>query len=82
MNTNEKIIDYLEQHIPEMAVIATKQAYWQALGAGNTVLITENDQLVEVSPDGSRKIIRAVEPRTKAMIGQKIEINLRANEPQ
>lgn len=60
MNHNEKVIDYLEQYIPELATAATQQAYWRALATGNSVLVTENNHLVEVYPDGSRKILRPV----------------------
>jgi hypothetical protein len=65
MEDNEKVIDYLEQQIPELAAAATKIAYWQALASGSSVLISENDEIVEVFPDGTRKFVRKIEPRIK-----------------
>lgn len=41
-NDNEKAIEYLEKHIPEMAEAAVRQAYWQALASGSSVLVSEN----------------------------------------
>lgn len=49
---------FLEEHIPELAEVAFKQAYWSALASGSTVLVSENGNLVEVYPDGTRKIIK------------------------
>ncbi len=66
MEDNEKVIDYLEQQIPELASAATKIAYWQALASGSSVLVSENNEIVEVFPDGSRKFIQKIEPYMKA----------------
>lgn len=33
MSLSEKAIDYLEEHIPELAEVAFKQAYWSALAS-------------------------------------------------
>ncbi len=52
MALNEEEISYLEKHIPELANLAFKQAYWAALASGSSVLISENGDLVEVFPDG------------------------------
>ena len=41
MKPDEKAIDYLEEHIPEMAEAAVKQAYWQVLASGASVFISE-----------------------------------------
>ena len=37
MKNNEKAIEYLEDHIPELAEAAVKQAYWQALASGSSI---------------------------------------------
>ncbi|MBN9376983.1 MAG: hypothetical protein J0H93_01255 [Chlamydiales bacterium] len=34
----EEAMSYLENHIPELAELAVKQAYWQTLAAGLPVL--------------------------------------------
>lgn len=59
-NDNEKMIDYLEQHIPEMAQAAVKQAYWQALASGSSVLVGENGVINEVFPDGTVKFVKNI----------------------
>lgn len=50
-------LDFLEQQIPILAETALQQAYWQTLTSGNNVMIAENGFLIEVSPDGSRKVV-------------------------
>jgi hypothetical protein len=65
MEDNEKVIDYLEQQIPELAAAVTKIAYWQALASGNSVLVSENGEIVEVFPDGTRKFVQKTEPYIK-----------------
>jgi hypothetical protein len=62
---NEQELDYLEQQIPILAETATKQAYWQTLASGDKVMIAEDGKLIEVSPDGSRKIIKEIEKPMK-----------------
>ncbi len=56
----EKELDFLEQQIPALAETATKQAYWQTLASGDSVMIAENGQLIEVSPDGNRKVVKEI----------------------
>ena len=58
MTLSEKAMSFLEEHIPELAEVAFKQAYWGALASGSSVLVAENGSLVEVNPDGTRKIIK------------------------
>ncbi|HEX4839079.1 MAG TPA: hypothetical protein VFU89_01405 [Rhabdochlamydiaceae bacterium] len=73
MGLSEKELDYLEEHIPELAEVAFKQAYWAALASGSSVLVRENGNLVEVFPDGTRKVIKPFPPSTPVAIGQKLE---------
>ncbi len=70
MKLDEKTIDYLESHIPELAEAATKQAYWQTLAAGNSVLVSENGVLKENFPDGTFQIIEKTEPFVKVKKGK------------
>ena len=74
MENNEKAIDYLEKHIPELAEAAVKQAYWQALASGSSVLVSENGVIKEVFPDGTSKIIQENAPFVKTRKGQIIKI--------
>jgi len=73
MALSEEELDYLEAHIPELAEVAFKQAYWAALASGSSVLISENDNLVEVFPNGKRKFIKKLSPSIPAIRGQKLE---------
>ena len=74
MSTQEQAIRYLEEHIPELANAATKQAHWQALAEGSSVLERAEDSLVEVFPDGSRKIIKPLPAQTPTQPGQRLKI--------
>lgn len=74
MENNEKAIDYLEAHIPELAEAAVKQAFWQALASGSSVLVSENGVMKEVFPDGTSKIIQENAPFVKTQKGQIIKI--------
>ncbi len=74
MDLSEKALDYLEEHIPELAEVAFKQAYWAALASGSSVLMSENDNLVEVFPDGKRTIIKKLPPSTPVTAGQKLDL--------
>lgn len=74
MDLNEASLHFLEEHIPELAEAATKQAYWAALATGSSVLICENATLVEVHPDGTRQIIKKLPPQVRVTKGLKVKI--------
>ena len=74
MELNEQEFDYLEEHIPDLAEIAFKQAYWAALASGSTVLMSENGNLVEIFPDGKRKIIKPFPPSILVTPEKKLEL--------
>ena len=75
----EREIQYLEEHIPELAESAVTQAYWQSLAAGNSVLESENGMIYERFPDGSSQIVKEIsqrlgfanEPPTSVAIGER-----------
>jgi hypothetical protein len=69
---DEKSLDYLESHIPELALAALTAAYWNALAAGLTVLVAHDGAIYEDFPDGTRKFIKAIKPPTPAVIGAKV----------
>lgn len=71
MIPDEKSLQYLEEHIPELANLAFKQAYWQALAAGSSVLEVENGSIVEIFPDGTRKHIKKINAATPVTPEQK-----------
>ena len=73
MALNEQAMSFLEEHIPELASIAFKQAYWAALASGSSVLISENGSLIEIFPDGKHKFIKQLPPATPVTCGQRLE---------
>jgi len=73
MTLNEKAMSFLEEHIPELAYAAFKQAYWAALASGSTVLVSENGNLVEMYPDGTQKFIKKLPQSIRVTPGQKLE---------
>ena len=75
MKLSEKEIDFLEQQIPELAALATRKAYWDALSSGQSVMIAEDGKLIEVFPDGSKKFIKNIAPRVRIDIKNPIVIN-------
>ena len=74
MGLSEQALDYIDQHLPELMATATKQAYWQTLQSGNSVLITENGELLRVQPDGTEVFIKDLELPTKVEKGSIITI--------
>lgn len=60
MVLSEENIDFLENQIPELAELALQQAYWQTLSSGNVVTVLENNEIIEISPDGKRQVIRTI----------------------
>lgn len=74
MTLSEEAMCFLEEHIPELADAAFKQAYWAALASGSSVLISEKGNLVEIFPDGKRKFIKCLPPSTPVIRGQRLEI--------
>ena len=73
MTLSEEAMLFLEEHIPELADVAFKQAYWAALASGSSVLVSENGNLVEVFPDGKHKFIKHLPPATPVTRGQRLE---------
>jgi hypothetical protein len=62
MISNEASMKFLEDHIPDLADAAFTQAYWQTLANGKSVLKVEQGEIIEIFPDGSRKVIKQIAP--------------------
>ena len=75
MNMTEESMRFLEEHIPDLADAAVKQAYWQALATGSSVLVSEEGALVEIFPDGTRKVLKQLEPQTAVTLGQRMQLS-------
>ena len=70
----ERTVRLNEKRIPRLAEAAMSSAYRWALASGSTVLIAEAGQLKEVSPDGSKRVIKKIEPSVKMQKGLIIKI--------
>lgn len=71
IQVNEKTMLALEENIPELAAGAIKQAYYQALTSGASVLEAINGELVETEADGSRRFIKPLPAPYKVALGTK-----------
>lgn len=74
MATPEETLERLEQEVPAKAAIAVKQAYATALRSGRTVLIVEGDDLLSVAPNGSKTLVKKVQPSVKIPKGTKYKV--------
>jgi hypothetical protein len=74
MELDEEETQFLETQIPQLAQSAVFQAFWRTLAAGYPVLISEDNSLIEVHPDGSRKVIRMLTPGIPVKEGQRLTI--------
>ena len=64
----------VERRIPRLAEAAMRKAYRRALASGSKVLIAEAGELKEVSPDGTKRVIKKIEPSVKMQKGLIIKI--------
>ena len=71
MPTSEKAMQFLEDHIPELAQSAVTQAYWQALTTTGKVMEARNGQLIETTADGSVRVLRSIAKPFAVTIGTK-----------
>jgi len=71
--SEDEIIN-LEEQFPYIAETSVKQAYFEALSSGSSVLIAENDELVEVFPSGKKRVIKKIDPRISIKKGAKFKI--------
>lgn len=74
MPISEKSMQFLEEHIPELAQSAVVQAYWQTLASGSSVLQSDNGIIYEVFPDGTRTIVKKITPPVPIRVGEKREL--------
>lgn len=74
MSDSEKALDYLEQQIPSLSAAAVDVAYWQALAAGQRVLVSGEDGIYEVFQDGTQKLLKATEKPFHLPVGTRVKI--------
>ncbi len=66
---SEAEISFLETQVPAMAEAATQKAYWDALSRGRSVVCTRGDELIEVAPDGTHRVIDTLETVPSLPVG-------------
>lgn len=74
MSMTEESMRFLEEQIPELAEAAVRQAYWDALNSGNSVLEYEDGALIEIFPDGTRNLVKHLPTQNKVTPGQTYKI--------
>lgn len=65
----EASMQRMEAHIPELAASAVRQAYYQALTTSGKVLQARKGQLVEISAEGTVRVIRNIAQPTAVTLG-------------
>lgn len=70
----ERTLDYLEQKIPRLAAAAVDVAYCQALASGQTVLVSEDDGIYQIFPDGTKTLIKPMAQRLQVPAGTRVYI--------
>jgi len=71
---SEKALDYLEQQIPNLSAAAVDVAYWHALASGMAVLVSGEGGIYRAFPDGTRKLVKALEKPLSVPVGTRVQI--------
>ncbi len=71
----ELTLDYLEQQIPGLSAAAVDVAYWQALAAGQAVLVSGEGGIYQAFPDGTRKLVKALAKPLSVPVGTRVTIS-------
>ena len=71
---SDEDIEKLENTFPTASGSAFAAAREQVLESGQSVFQSENGSIYEVHPDGSKKLIKQIEPPTVVIPGTKIHI--------
>ncbi len=71
----EQALDYLEQQIPSLSAAAVDVAYWQALAAGQAVLVSGEGGIYQAFPDGTRKLVKALAKPLSVPVGTRVTIS-------
>lgn len=74
MDVNERKIDDLENQFLLKSGTAFTKARKEAQASGSSVVVSENDSIIEIFPDGSRKQLKKIEPATQVKPGLKVII--------
>jgi hypothetical protein len=70
----DREIDFLETQVPRLAAAAFEIAFVKAISLGHSVMISKNDAVYELFPDGSERFVEPLPPRTPVKPGTKISL--------
>ncbi|MCC2625832.1 MAG: hypothetical protein K0R14_1705 [Burkholderiales bacterium] len=73
----EKTLDQLEKKIPELAKVATREARANAVQRGCSLMQAIGGKLYEIFPDGTRKIIKKIEPNRRVALNRTFHLKLK-----
>jgi hypothetical protein len=74
MPDSEEILEALDCQVPTLSASAFNEAYNKARAAGLSVYISEDTSIVKVNPNGTRQVIKHIEPRLNIPVGTTYEI--------
>ena len=74
MPMSEKQMRVLEEGIPELGRKAVASAYAQALSSGHPVTVSLEGHVVEIHPDGTRKVLKKLPPKVAVERGRRLKI--------
>jgi hypothetical protein len=70
----DRTLDYLELQIPSLSAAAVDVAFWQALGSGQAVLVSDDGGVYQTYPDGTRKLIKTTAQPLSMPVGTRVTI--------
>lgn len=68
---SEQVLESLETRIPQMAQTAFSHAHFKALTISGKVVQTIGDQLVELSAEGTVRVLKGIAPPLQVQVGTK-----------
>jgi len=74
MTQDEKTLQESEDEFPSLSGAAFSNAFRKTLNSGLSVLVSDGDFIYEVFPDGTRKRVKKIDPRSPVERGKKIPI--------
>jgi hypothetical protein len=70
----EDALDYLEKQIPSLSAAAVDVAYWQALAAGQAVLVSGDGGIYQALPDGTHTLVKTMAKPLSVPVGTRVRI--------
>jgi hypothetical protein len=75
MDEDERILQELENNFPSLSGSAFSAAFRDTLNAGLSAFVSENGVIYEMFPDGTRRMVKHIEPPTPVKQGKQIRIS-------